>query len=253
MICQLITRLEARARGLSPHGANAPLWSLLRLVRLTESLVRRWLVLKACVQGWPQGQVRGRRDGDATPIPVIPDGRLKRTDPGPRATSPDQDCKGSGISAGAISRMTGVCSVSEPSHSPLFRLAEAAPRMPIWVWQAATATSPAGWCLQYGAGGAQPTRRPIASGLNPANLIRRCTALSDVMAHPRRHVRRMARWLSRAAEQRKTGPGRAIPLRMDGPPGASQGLRRCDPTRHDMLLWLNKLARDAVVRCGGPP
>ena len=73
------------------------------------------------------------------------------------------------------------------------------------------------------------------------------------MAEPDKHVRRMARWLARAADRRKTGPGRLDPLAIGPPPGASRAQRKRDPERQDMLYWLHHLAREAVMRGGLSP
>jgi len=87
---------------------------------------------------------------------------------------------------------------------------------------------------------------------NPENLKRRCAALSDVIAAPERHIKRMARWLARAAARRKTRFGRMHPLRVGWPPGGSRRQRRLDPDRQGTLSWLDELARQAVLRCASP-
>jgi len=87
---------------------------------------------------------------------------------------------------------------------------------------------------------------------NSENLKRRCAALSDVIAAPERHIKRMARWLARAAARRKTRLGRMHPLRVGWPPGGSRRQRRLDPERQGTLSWLDELARQAVLRCASP-
>lgn len=221
IICHLICLLQARTGALAAGGTTAPLWPLLRLTRVAESLVRRWLVLKACVEGWPEVRVVRKRSKPPTPAQAGDYG--EETEP------------------------------SRNSHQPLsgtvwFHLAEPLPRMPVWVWQAETET----WCLVRSAPGARPSSLPVSAVPNPANLIQRCAALRHVMAHPDAHVRRMACWLARAAEQRKTGPGRTVPLCIGAAPGASKQEKRRDPERQNMLSWLDHLAREAVAKCGGP-
>lgn len=181
IICRLITLLQTRTRGLSPLRTNPPLWPILQLTRVAESLVRRWLVLKACVEGWPRVRVGREPTAPSTPTRARVGG--------------DKD------------------------HPPRFRLTEPLPRMPVWVWQPETETAPAGWCLQYGTGAAQPTSLSRSAAPDPGNLIQRCAALSDVMAHPDQHVRRMAHWLARAAARRKSGPGRPNPFSIGFAPG----------------------------------
>jgi len=65
MICQVISLLQV---GIGDIGRGAKQrWQLLHLTRLAESLVRRWLVLKACAgEAWPQ--VRPARALAAAPV-----------------------------------------------------------------------------------------------------------------------------------------------------------------------------------------
>ncbi|MEM7329891.1 MAG: hypothetical protein AAF437_14195 [Pseudomonadota bacterium] len=212
IICDLIALLQIYVPRLTPDAAQR--WRFLQLTRVAESLVRRWLVLKACVEGWSEVRVGTRSRSKA-------DVRSRVTRSAPRAAP------------------------------PRFRLAEAEPRMPVWVYYPETETAPGGWWLEYARTGTAPSALSGAHSFNPANLQRRCAALSDVMAEPDKHVRRMARWLARAADRRKTEPGRQDPLAIGPPPGASRAQKKRDPERQNMLYWLHYLAREAVMR-GGP-
>lgn len=86
---------------------------------------------------------------------------------------------------------------------------------------------------------------------NLSNLKRRFQALADVVEDPIKHKKRMARWLARMAELRKTHLVKVHPFRVGFPPGASHALKRRDPERQSMLNYLDRLAREAVDR--GPP
>lgn len=214
VISQLISLLQVRLGSL---GATAKQrWQVLHLTRLAESLVRRWLMLKACSgEAWPV----------VTPRPVIPESaQALIRDPGALGT----DGKRLGPGHFRVGENSGMT-----SRAPLFPLYE--PERALRFLDAAPETP-----------GSPP---PV---FNPDNLKRRCAALSDVIAGPERHIKRMARWLARAAARCKTGPGRMHPLRVGWPPGGSRRQRRLDPERIGTLTWLDELARQAVLRGASP-
>lgn len=195
IIGQLISLLQVRLGGL---GASAKQrWQILHLTRLAESLVRRWLMLKACT-------------GAAGPIVKVG----ARLGPGH-------------FRGGENSGMT--------RKAPLFAIYE-----PERALRFLDDTLPAH----------EPSAPPPV--FNSENLKLRCAALSDVIAAPERHIKRMARWLARAAARRKTRLGRVHPLRVGWPPGGSRRQRRLDPERQGTLSWLDELARQAVLRCASP-
>ncbi|MEM9570284.1 MAG: hypothetical protein AAF996_02395 [Pseudomonadota bacterium] len=202
IICQLISLLQVHVPGLTPQSQARWRWS--HLMRVAESMVRRWLMLKACQDALPYVSMQVTHGGDRP----RPDG-LRNSD-----------------------------------SAPLFRLVEREAPFPFWVYEPATATAPAQWVLVQSVGGGQPLG--ISTAFNPENLKRRCIALSHVMENPAVHTLRMARWLARATARRKVEAGRAHPLRVGWPPGASHQQKRRDPERQDMLTWLDRLAREAL-------
>ncbi|MEM6556024.1 MAG: hypothetical protein AAF642_09125 [Pseudomonadota bacterium] len=214
IIYKLISLLQVHVRDLTPDAPQR--WTLLHLTRLAESLVRRWLVLKASVIGdWPTV----RLNGNGAAIPPTP------------------------AQAGVY---------GDPVSAPRFRLAEAEPGMPVWVFHPATETQPGGYCLERSAPSINGGPPALPQTFNPANLQRRCATLIGVMTDPDPHIRRMAQWLAAAAARRERGFARLHPLKPGAPPGASRRQRRRDPERQNMLFWLDHLAREAVVRCGSP-
>lgn len=121
---------------------------------------------------------------------------------------------------------------------PVFRLAERLPALAAWMFEPAP----------------DPQSLPVREDtpFNPERLRARIAALSAVMAAPERHVRRMARWLARAAAQRARGAGRRLPLGVGWPAGTSRAAKTRDPEWVSMVLYLDQLVHEAVVRCGSP-
>ncbi len=60
-----------------------------------------------------------------------------------------------------------------------------------------------------------------------ARFWQRLSALSHVLNHRRKHLKRMARWL--AAAHARQGPARRFPIRLGRPPGYSRARRKADP------------------------
>ncbi|MEL7108423.1 MAG: hypothetical protein AAGL99_04075 [Pseudomonadota bacterium] len=228
IICQLVSLLQIYVPQLRPEAPRRGHW--LHLTRLAESLVRRWLVLKACESAWPE--VGG--DGLTRVIPESASALV-------RDLGPSQTKLGPGHSRG--SENSGM-TTSNP-RPPHFRLTEPEPIMPVFTYDPVTDC----YILDY------PRSRStleLTSVFNPENLRRRCAALQAVIDDPAAHILRMARWLSRAASRRQRQACRPHPLGTGAPPGASRHQRRHDPERQNLLTYLNDLARDAVARCGGP-
>lgn len=220
VISQLISLLQVRLGNLGVSAKQR--WQVLHLTRLAESLVRRWLMLKACSgEAWPV--VRAKLS-PPTPAKAGVHGQVSPAGIAARFGPWIPACAGIGGAAGRK---------PQTSRAPLFPLYE--PERAVRFLDAAPET---------------PGSPPPA--FNPDNLKRRCAALSDVIAGPERHIKRMARWLARAAARCKTGPGRMHPLRVGWPPGGSRRQRRLDPERIGTLTWLDELARQAVLRGASP-
>lgn len=121
---------------------------------------------------------------------------------------------------------------------PVFRLAERLPALAAWMFEPAP----------------EPQSVPAHEDapFNPEHLRARIAALTAVMEAPERHVRRMARWLARAPGQRARGAGRRLPLGVGWPAGTSRAAKKRNPQWVSMVLYLDRLAHEAVVRCGSP-
>lgn len=211
IMCELIWLLQLRVAQMSPDAPNR--WILSRFMRLAESLMRRWLVLNACVSGpWPCARlVPGR--SDRAPVSAPPRGTAFQT--------------------------------------PRFRFLEPDPALQAWAFHFFAENEPVGpWLDSLKQESSISGERGLPP-FNPTSLQRRIAALSAVMNDPETHTIRMARWLARAKAQREVGPGPAHPMRVGWPPGASQRQRRLDPQRQELLGWLDTKARAAVER--GPP
>lgn len=205
IIYRLISLLQVRLPTLCLNTKDP--WRLLHLTRVAESMVRRWLVLQACVEGhWPT-----QRHYSKTSPPVR----------------------------------------SHRSQTAKLSINERDPRSPVFIYQPEQDGEPGYYLLSHAPGSDLPKTDAPARALNLQTLKRRIDALGAVIAAPAIHVRRFARWLARAAARRKTRPCKPHPFRVGWPPGASRRQRRLDPERQNMLLYLDQLARDAVMR--GPP
>ncbi|MEO1322360.1 MAG: hypothetical protein AAFV59_05075 [Pseudomonadota bacterium] len=202
IISHLIHLLIVRVAGLSARTQS--MGDLYRLMRLAESLVRRWLALKACQ---------------------------------------NSECKQRRVSLRALSHgnVDKKPNTQAPKH---IRLVEPERPMPVFTYQSETETQPGFYILGPAHGSGKTPTRNIPQAFNPANLRRRCDALAAVLNDPERHVRRMARWLARAAK----ACARVIPFRVGWPPGSSKRQRRLDPERIGMLIYLDDLARAAIRR-----
>ncbi|MEL6227751.1 MAG: hypothetical protein AAFR01_12150 [Pseudomonadota bacterium] len=199
---RLISLLQVRLPALCLNTKD--LWRLLHLTRVAESMVRRWLVLQACVQGqWPTPRHHAK---SSTPVR------------------------------------------SHGSQSAKLAIIERDPRSPVFIYQPEQDGEPGYYLLAHAPGSGLPATDARLRALNLQTLKRRIDALGAVIAAPAIHVRRFARWLARAATRRKTRPCKPHPFRVGWPPGASRRQRRLDPERQNMLLYLDQLARDAVMR-----
>ncbi|MEL7032952.1 MAG: hypothetical protein AAGL97_12065 [Pseudomonadota bacterium] len=206
IICQIVTTLEL---GLAQFvsGQDKPL-KLLYLARVAESMVRRWLVLSACLEGsWPTIRLSTQCPQSAT------------------SAKPNKDRNASAPKFPLFEPERFYGPVLLPlGEVPVPRTSRTDPNQ--------TDTQPQ---VQF----------------NLSNLKRRFQALADVVEDPIKHKKRMARWLARMAELRKTHLVKVHPFRVGFPPGASHALKRRDPERQSMLNYLDRLAREAVDR--GPP
>ncbi|MEL6828084.1 MAG: hypothetical protein AAFN91_17690 [Pseudomonadota bacterium] len=237
IIYNLISLLQLHVRDLTSDAPQR--WTLLHLTRLAESLVRRWLVLKASVNGdWPTV----RLNGTSATVPPTP------------AKAGVYGANSSIETDGNFVPWTQACVGvdGEPVPAPRFRLAESEPTMPVWVFHPATKTQAGSWWLERSGRSTNGVPLALPQTFNPANLQRRCATLIGVITDPDPHIRRMAQWLAAAAARREQGFARLHPLKPGAPPGASKRQRRRDPERQNMLFWLDHLAREAVVRCGSP-
>ena len=227
MISHVISLLHVRLGSL---GATAKQrWQVLHLARLAESLMRRWLMLKACTgEAWPKVKLANPPTPATASRPVIPE-RAQALIRDPDASGTDRARLGPGYfrkrENSGMTMQVPLFALYEPERAMRFLDETPDP-------QAAGAACP-----------------PV---FNPENLKRRCAALNDVITAPERHIKRMARWLARAAARCKTRFGRIHPLRISWPPGSSRRLKRLDPERQGMLGYLDALARQAMVRCGSP-
>ena len=224
IIYKLISLLQLHVRDLTPDAPQR--WTLLHLTRLAESLVRRWLVLKACVIGdWP----RVRLNGTSATVPPTPANAGVYGQICAHETSRETN-----LSTPACAGVDG-----EPVRAPHFRLAEAEPTMPVWVFHPATRTQSGSYWLERSGRSINGVPLALPQTFNPTNLQRRCATLIGVMTDPDPHIRRMARWLAAAAARREKGFARPHPLKPGAPPGASKRQRRRDPERRAMCLTLS--------------
>ena len=199
--------LFAQITGLDlPKICRARHLQLLHLLRVTESLMRRWLVLNAGAHGG-QPAVRQAR-------PVSP-----YTHAGaPRASAPPRFCL---VEPEPVLRAADYILVPPGAPVP--------DQSPFIVLNAATRLDPA---------------HSDAAVLCIENLMRRTAALRDVLDRPAYHTARMARWLSRAAAKARLGPARRAPMRVGRPPGARR--RDKNSQTQQALYWLDRLARDCL-------
>lgn len=201
--------LMARAAVLS----RAQHLGALRRMRLAESLVRRWLVLKAC-------QTLRSRKKTATP----PNRPANPPPPSTRSARP-----------------------------PAFRLDDPYPGMDIGLsFSLAPLKSEADvWLRPWTVSG--QTASAATANLTPvtpqaaARLQRRAQALQDVIAHTERHIARMRRRLLRSFRT-----SRRLPLRPGTSPCADARQRRKGAPLQTALHNLNFFAREALCACGPP-
>lgn len=199
--------LFAQITGLDlPKICRAQHLQLLHLLRVTESLMRRWLVLNAGAYG---GKTAER---EARPVSAYTHAGA------PRASAPPRFCL---VEPEPVLRAADYMTV--PLGAPV------PDRSPFIVLNAATRLDPA---------------LSDAAVLSIENIMRRTEALRDVLDRPAYHTARMARWLSRAAAKARLGPARRAPMRVGRPPGARR--RDKNSQSQQALYWLDRLARDCL-------
>ncbi|MCR9078998.1 MAG: hypothetical protein NXH78_07850 [Hyphomonadaceae bacterium] len=186
----------------------------LRRTRLAESLVRRWLVLKAC-------QTLRLRKKTATP-------------PNRPGNPPPPTARAS-------------------ARPPVFRLDDPYPGMDIGLSFAPAPLKPEAdiWLRPWTVSGQTAPPAPVSlTPITPqaaARLQRRAQALQDVIAHTERHIARMRRRL-----QRSFRTSRRLPLRPGTSPCADARQRRKGAPLQTALHNLNFFAREALCACGPP-
>lgn len=201
-------------------------FKLYHLARLSESMLRRWLLARAFLAGALDELARAQKSSQ-----TLPNARIHEqiTDHGSLCLSDLCTPAAAGLDGGirAPSRRLPLLHLAEPErgcgYSAMARSAGLDPRL-TWL---------------------DEDRVPIPEGpltvaASLSRLKRRCAALQAVLDHPERHVQRMTKWLIRAAKTCR----RIFPLRVGDPPGASHRQRRKDPERQTILSALNTLCWD---------
>ncbi|MEL7108253.1 MAG: hypothetical protein AAGL99_03215 [Pseudomonadota bacterium] len=234
ILCQVIAMLSVGLRDIRPGAPN--LLRLRHLVRLGESMMRRWLLVTALSEGMV-AQSRG-----TSPIPQTP------AQPGVHGLIIANFS--AGTSNPWIPAFAGIDGAREntphSNRASLFRLFERERKH-----HASAQTGPFGsgprltWLDQ-----ARHRESPVSAPLKPTltRLNRRTAALQAVIDNPKKHVERMAKWLVRAAKTCR----RIFPLRVGDPPGASHRQRRKDPERQSVLSALNNLSWELRYRKRSP-
>jgi len=213
----LIVQLMAALGGLLASAAVLPRaehLGALRRIRLTESLVRRWLVLKACQT------LRLRKTSSASPNrPGSPPPPIARTSARPPAFRLDDPYPGMEIGL---------------SFAP----APLKPEADIWLrpWTVSGQTAPSA-----------PVNLTPITPQAAARLQRRAQALQDVIAHTERHIARMRRRLLRSFRT-----SCRLPLRPGTSPCADARQRRKGAPLQTALHSLSFFAREALCACGPP-
>ena len=198
----------------------------LRLVRLTESLMRRWLVLSACARPLPEPRperVSGGFPGFDMGMPGedrLPLFRL--ADPEPQRAPPEQT-------------------------APEFRLLALQDDAPVPVTGApvcdpadSSTSVPASFPTLLAAPDPAPTPATV-------RLWTRSQALIGVMREPDKHIARMRRFLAKSLSG--LGP---FPLRLARPWGQSAKERRARPEAYAALKDLRVFTRDALIAQAAP-
>lgn len=197
-----------------PRFSGAQRNQAFQLVRLAESLARRWLILKARVQG-DTGKRRPGTSGGKTSEKTPNKPPKKRQD---KSSKPP-------------------FRVGRPPARPLFCLVESEPGLRAEDYSLAP--------IPPACAGAAPREETPVRDVAVGRLKQRVAALQDVVERPAFHTARMALWLRRAAERACTAFVRLHPLRVGRPPGARRRDKTCPYQRG--LWWLDRLARDSLL------
>ena len=209
--------------------ARAEHLEMLRLVRLAEGLMRRWLVLSACARPLPEPRP-GRAGGGFSGIDMgMPSGLslplFRLADPAPKSKA-----------------APGADRPAEPFR--LLALQDAPPLpLPIPVPVPVPGTPV---CISAEFSASFPTPFPTPSRAD-IRLWERSNALLGAMREPDKHIARMRRFLAKSLSG--LGP---FPLRLARPWGQSAKERRARPEAYAALKDLRVFTRDALIALMAP-
>ena len=228
LIVQLVMEIGLMVSLLKPL-AKAEHLRMLRLVRLTESLMRRWLVLSACARPLPEPRP-GRAGGGFSGIDMgMPSGLslplFRLADPAPKSKA-----------------APGADRPAEPFR--LLALQDAPPLpLPIPVPVPVPGTPV---CISAEFSASFPTPFPTPSRAD-IRLWERSNALLAAMREPDKQIARMRRFLAKSLSG--LGP---FPLRLARPWGQSAKERRARPEAYAALKDLRVFTRDALIALMAP-
>ena len=228
VICQIVALLTIGLQTIAPGGQDV--WRLYHLARLSESLLRRWLLVRALLEGALE----------TAPNTLNPPLTPAKAGVYGQETAPlSMDHSGPWIPA--FAGING--KVSSARHrNPVFRLVEPERVYPPTDPSSFIGPGPRLTWLDEDRAPISEAPGPLAPSLT--RLKHRCAALQAVLDQPEHHVQRMTRWFIRALKTCQ----RIFPLRVGDPPGASHQQRRKDPERQIILSALNELCWDLRYR-----
>ncbi len=211
--------------------ARAEHLEMLRLVRLAEGLMRRWLVLSACARPLPEPRP-GRAGGGFSGIDMgMPSGLslplFRLADPAPKSkAAPGADRPAEPFRILALQDAPPV-----PVPAPV--------QVPIQVPDAPV-------CISADSLPSFPTPFPTPWRAD-LRLWERANALLGAMREPDKHIARMRRFLAKSLSG--LGP---FPLRLARPWGQSAKEKRARPEAYAALKDLRVFTRDALIAQAAP-
>ncbi|MEC7289677.1 MAG: hypothetical protein VXW22_06245 [Pseudomonadota bacterium] len=205
--------------------ARAEHLEMLRLVRLAEGLMRRWLVLSACARPLPEPRP-GRAGGGFSGIDMgMPSGLglplFRLADPEPKSKA-----------APGADRPAEPFRILALQDDPPVPVPVPVPGPPVCI----SAEIPASF----------PTPVPTPSRAD-LRLWERANALLGAMREPDKQIARMRRFLAKSLSG--LGP---FPLRLARPWGQSAKARRARPEAYAALKDLRVFTRDALIAQAAP-